>query len=171
MTEKYCDQNGEIVTRAALKALVSPASLPRGDLTGLGWAGKTYAKVVEETPPPTTEDEKITRVEAAEFVDGEWVQKWAKQVLTPEEKTKREEDARLGMTIERWQFRAALIQKHLLPTVEGIVVGLDPVLKEAWANAPRIRRTGPLVQAVQAQAKWTDAQVDRFFTDAASLEA
>lgn len=123
--------------------------------------------------------ERLTK--GYEQVDGVWREAWAVTPLSAEEKAANLAAWRETATLTRRQFCLACLQAGLLTPDDAVtaasggwpssfdaaLAGLSAMevaaAKVEWAAVSTIRRTAPLLVAVQAVAGVTDAQLDALF--------
>lgn len=131
---------------------------------------------------PPAHNANVERLEKGyEQVDGAWREAWAVTALTDAEKAANLAAWRDTANLTRRQFCLACLQAGLLTPDDAVtaasggwpsrfdaaLAGLSAVevaaAKVEWAAVSTIRRTAPLLVAVQAVAGVTDAQLDALF--------
>lgn len=131
---------------------------------------------------PPAHDPNIERLDKGYAqVNGEWQEAWNVTLLTAEEKAANLIAWRDGATLTRRQFCLACLQAGLLTPADAVTAAtggwpatFDAALadltelqvaaaKVEWAAVSVIRRSAPLLAAVQATAGVTDEQLDSLF--------
>lgn len=125
---------------------------------------RQYAEKPADIPHKKVTWHDVVRRQAATAFTGLEKDTWVVQTIDPSTLP-----PAVPASITPRQCRLILEQQKLLPTVEGIIAGMDEPTRITWEYALEFRRDDPLLNQLAVNLKLTPEQIDQFFIAASQL--